>query len=133
MKLRKFESGVVVIQHNMLSEAKVSFILLFFPKSTGNILPSCQILGTIKKLVELRDGRFPGINANDLSKELGISPSLAKEQLLIAESQGKLSLFVPFYSSFLIVLSKFTFGVGSGILCRDDSSEGLIFYHNFFL
>lgn len=58
----------------------------------------------VKLITEDKEYNATGIQACDVAQRLGISLIVAKEQLLIAES----SLF----------------------LCRDDSPQGLFFYHN---
>ena len=51
-------------------------------------------------------GKVAGIGANDAAKGIGVPLTLAKEYLLLAEN--------------------------SGVLCRDQGPEGLVFYENFF-
>lgn len=64
-----------------------------------------QMAQRIAQLVE-GEGCGPGLSAAELAAALGISVTIAREHLLNAEGQG--------------------------LLCRDDSHEGLRFYRNFF-
>eukprot|EP00271_Cylindrocystis_brebissonii_P013728 TRINITY_DN3390_c0_g1_i1.p1 TRINITY_DN3390_c0_g1~~TRINITY_DN3390_c0_g1_i1.p1 ORF type:complete len:441 (+),score=109.32 TRINITY_DN3390_c0_g1_i1:784-2106(+) len=86
LQLRRFESGVKVIQDRSRSDA--------------------EMMARIQELVALLGGPREGLSATDAARALGLSPALAKEELLTAESRG--------------------------ILCRDDSVDGLRFHHNFF-
>ncbi|XP_057666501.1 vacuolar protein-sorting-associated protein 36 [Diorhabda carinulata] len=83
LKLYQFSSGVMVLQLSSLDSASIS-------EATAT-------------LVEEKES----LSAEELSQQLGISLTLAKERLLTAERYGK--------------------------CCRDDSIEGLRFYPNLFL
>ncbi|XP_077226438.1 EAP30/Vps36 family protein isoform X2 [Tasmannia lanceolata] len=66
--LRKFDSGVMVIQNKTQSDE--------------------EVFGRIKTLVLKQEALRTGINASDAAMTLGIAPALAKEHLLTAESRG---------------------------------------------
>ncbi|KAL4372468.1 hypothetical protein S245_022047 [Arachis hypogaea] len=68
--LRKFDSGVMVIQNKSHSDEEV------FTK--------------IKVLVMKPDTLRAGISASDAARTLGVAPAMAKEHLLSAESKGLL-------------------------------------------
>ncbi|XP_068659067.1 vacuolar protein sorting-associated protein 36 [Aristolochia californica] len=68
--LRKFDSGVMVIQSKAHSDE--------------------EVFGRIKTLVLRSAALRTGISASDAAITLGIAPALAKEQLLSAESKGLL-------------------------------------------
>ncbi|XP_027355581.1 vacuolar protein sorting-associated protein 36 [Abrus precatorius] len=68
--LRKFDSGVMVIQTKSHSDEEV------FTK--------------IKMLVMKPDALRAGISASDAARTLGVAPAMAKEHLLSAESKGLL-------------------------------------------
>uniref|UniRef100_A0A7N0T6J6 Vacuolar protein-sorting-associated protein 36 n=1 Tax=Kalanchoe fedtschenkoi TaxID=63787 RepID=A0A7N0T6J6_KALFE len=68
--LRKFDSGVMVIQSKSYSDEEV------FTK--------------IKSMVQKPDALRAGISASDAAMTLGIAPAMAKEHLLNAESKGLL-------------------------------------------
>eukprot|EP00270_Netrium_digitus_P015424 TRINITY_DN5402_c0_g2_i2.p1 TRINITY_DN5402_c0_g2~~TRINITY_DN5402_c0_g2_i2.p1 ORF type:complete len:501 (+),score=140.55 TRINITY_DN5402_c0_g2_i2:216-1718(+) len=88
LMLRQFDSGVIVIQSKSRSDE--------------------QMLMRIKQMVRSRaEGKRVGVTAMDAANELGISPALAKEQLLLAERRG--------------------------LVCRDDAADGLRFFANHFL
>eukprot|EP00898_Chlorokybus_atmophyticus_P007091 jgi/Chlat1/7383/Chrsp6S07420 len=64
-----------------------------------------QAAEQLQALVRPSGGR-EGISISDAAKALGVAPALAREQLLMAESYG--------------------------LLCRDESADGLRFHDNFF-
>lgn len=68
--LRKFDSGVMVIQNKAHSDE--------------------EVLARIKALVLKPDALRTGISPSDAAMTLGIAPGLAKEHLLTAESKGLL-------------------------------------------
>ncbi|KAJ4978139.1 hypothetical protein NE237_008919 [Protea cynaroides] len=68
--LRKFESGVMVIQNKSHSDE--------------------EVFARIKSLALRPNALWTGINPSDAATTLGIAPALAKEHLLTAESQGLL-------------------------------------------
>ncbi|KAK6928974.1 Snf8/Vps36 family [Dillenia turbinata] len=68
--LRKFDSGVMVIQNKSYSDE--------------------EVLARIKTLVLKPDALRSGVSASDAAMTLGIAPALAKEHLLTAESKGLL-------------------------------------------
>ncbi|XP_050210897.1 vacuolar protein sorting-associated protein 36 [Mercurialis annua] len=68
--LRKFDSGVMVIQNKSHSDEK--------------------IFDRIKSLVMKPDVLGVGLTASDAAMSLGIAPAMAKEHLLTAESKGLL-------------------------------------------
>lgn len=86
MKLRKFKSGVIVLQSVSFNEGELAEKLL--------------------RLLALPEFKEKGLQASDVSKCLSISLILAKEQLLIIESKG--------------------------VICRDQSINGLFFFPNLF-
>ncbi|KAJ7949459.1 vacuolar protein sorting-associated protein 36 [Quillaja saponaria] len=68
--LRKFDSGVMVIQNKTHSDE--------------------EVFAKIKILVTKPDALQAGISASDAAMTLGIAPAMAKEHLLTAESKGLL-------------------------------------------
>ncbi|WCJ41433.1 Vacuolar protein sorting-associated protein 36 [Euphorbia peplus] len=66
--LRKFDSGVMVIQNKSHSDE--------------------EVFARIKTLVTKPDALQAGITASDAAMTLGIAPAMAKEHLLNAESKG---------------------------------------------
>ncbi|CAB4299070.1 unnamed protein product [Prunus armeniaca] len=68
--LRKFDSGVMVIQNKSHSDE--------------------EVFARIKTLVTKADALRTGISASDAAITLGIAPGMAKEHLLTAESKGLL-------------------------------------------
>lgn len=68
--LRKFDSGVRVIQNKSHSDE--------------------EVFARIKTLVTKPDALRTGISASDAAMTLGIAPAMAKEHLLTAESKGLL-------------------------------------------
>ncbi|CAN1174455.1 Vacuolar protein sorting-associated protein 36, partial [Linum perenne] len=68
--LRKFDSGVMVIQNKSHSDE--------------------EVFARIKALVTKPDALRSGITASDAAMTLGIAPAMAKEHLLSAESKGLL-------------------------------------------
>lgn len=68
--LRKFDSGVMVIQNKSHSDE--------------------EVLARIKYLVSKPDALRTGISPSDAAMTLGIAPAMAKEHLLTAESKGVL-------------------------------------------
>jgi len=82
MRLRKFDSGVMVIQSVEQNDETVA-----------------------KRILSIVEKHGPQTSL-DIARTLSISVALAKEQLLTAERMG--------------------------ILCRDETFEGLVFYVNFF-
>ncbi|CAI0442302.1 unnamed protein product [Linum tenue] len=68
--LRKFDSGVMVIQNKAHSDE--------------------EVFARIKALVTKPDAFTSGISASDAAMTLGIAPAMAKEHLLSAESKGLL-------------------------------------------
>lgn len=68
--LRKFDSGVVVIQTKSHSDE--------------------EVFAKIKSLVLKPDALKTGISASDAAMTLGIAPAMAKEHLLTSESKGLL-------------------------------------------
>lgn len=68
--LRKFDSGVMVIQNKSHSDE--------------------EVFARIKTLVTKPDALRTGISASDAAITLGIAPGMAKEHLLTAESKGLL-------------------------------------------
>ncbi|KAL2326126.1 hypothetical protein Fmac_025184 [Flemingia macrophylla] len=68
--LRKFDSGVMVIQTKSHSDE--------------------EVLAKIKMLVMKPDALRAGVSAGDAARTLGVAPTMAKEHLLSAESKGLL-------------------------------------------
>ncbi|XP_057980466.1 vacuolar protein sorting-associated protein 36 isoform X1 [Malania oleifera] len=68
--LRKFDSGVMVIQNKSHSDN--------------------EVFARIKSLVLKPDALQKGVSASDAAMTLGIAPAMAKEHLLSAESKGLL-------------------------------------------
>ncbi|XP_019449356.1 PREDICTED: vacuolar protein sorting-associated protein 36-like [Lupinus angustifolius] len=68
--LRKFDSGVMVIQTKSHSDE--------------------QVISKIKMLATKPDALRSGISASDAAKTLGVAPAMAKEHLMSAESKGVL-------------------------------------------
>ncbi|KAK3004140.1 hypothetical protein RJ639_019167 [Escallonia herrerae] len=68
--LRKFDSGVMVIQNKSNSDD--------------------EVFARIKSLVLKPDALQSGVSASDAAMTLGIAPAMAKEHLLTAESKGML-------------------------------------------
>ncbi|CAM8892093.1 unnamed protein product [Rhodiola kirilowii] len=68
--LRKFDSGVMVIQSKSYSDE--------------------EVFAKIKAIVQKPDALRTGISASDAAMTLGIAPAMAKEHLLNAESKGLL-------------------------------------------
>lgn len=68
--LRKFDSGVMVIQSKSQSDE--------------------EVFGRIRTLVLKPEALQTGISASDAAMTLGIAPAMAKEHLLAAESKGLL-------------------------------------------
>ncbi|RAL49030.1 hypothetical protein DM860_001350 [Cuscuta australis] len=68
--LRKFDSGVLVIQTKSYSDN--------------------EVFARIKSLVTKADALRVGISASDAAKTLGVAPAMAKEHLLAAEGKGLL-------------------------------------------
>ncbi|KAK7283966.1 hypothetical protein RIF29_13716 [Crotalaria pallida] len=68
--LRKFDSGVMVIQTKSHSDE--------------------EVISKIKMLVMKPDALRAGISASDAARTLGVAPAMAKEHLLSAESKGVL-------------------------------------------
>ncbi|CAI9275019.1 unnamed protein product [Lactuca saligna] len=66
--LKKFESGVMVIQNKSHSDE--------------------EVFSRIRTLVQKPDALQTGISATDAARMLGIAPAMAKEHLLAAESKG---------------------------------------------
>ncbi|PWA76881.1 hypothetical protein CTI12_AA230120 [Artemisia annua] len=66
--LKKFESGVMVIQNKSHSDE--------------------EVFSRIKSLVQKPDALQSGVSATDAARTLGIAPAMAKEHLLAAESKG---------------------------------------------
>lgn len=66
--LRKFESGVMVIQNKSHSDD--------------------EVFAGIRSLVQKPDALRTGISPSDAARTLGIAPAMAKEHLLSAESKG---------------------------------------------
>lgn len=66
--LKKFESGVMVIQNKSHSDE--------------------EVFSRIRSLVQKPDALQTGISATDAARTLGIAPAMAKEHLLAAESKG---------------------------------------------
>lgn len=69
--LRKFDSGVMVIQNKAHSDE--------------------EVFAKISSLVEKPEALRSGISPSDAALMLGIAPALAKEHLLAAETKGLLS------------------------------------------
>ncbi|KAK3162261.1 hypothetical protein QOZ80_1BG0087500 [Eleusine coracana subsp. coracana] len=84
--LRKFDSGVKVIQTKTHSDE--------------------EVFARISSLAQKPDNLQKGISPSDAAFTLGIAPALAKEHLQNAENKG--------------------------LLCRDDSPDGLRFFINLF-
>ncbi|XP_028807563.1 vacuolar protein sorting-associated protein 36 [Neltuma alba] len=68
--LRKFDSGVMVIQNKSHSDE--------------------EVFAKIRMLVLKPDALRAGISASDAARTLGVAPAMAKEHLLTAESKGLL-------------------------------------------
>ncbi|KAL9298240.1 hypothetical protein ACSQ67_024136 [Phaseolus vulgaris] len=68
--LRKFDSGVMVIQTKSHSDE--------------------EVFNNVKMLVMKPDALRAGISASDAARTLGVAPAMAKEHLLSAESKGLL-------------------------------------------
>ncbi|KAI8571533.1 hypothetical protein RHMOL_Rhmol01G0127200 [Rhododendron molle] len=125
--LRKFDSGVMVIQNKSYNDEKASLIkvqnsvVLMSHSDRGTSILSrnaygemlehltrrqCEVLSGIKSLALKPEALQTGISASDAAIMLGIAPAMAKEHLLTAESKG--------------------------LLCRDVSPDGFRFYVNLF-
>ncbi|KAH7548398.1 hypothetical protein JRO89_XS14G0118500 [Xanthoceras sorbifolium] len=123
--LRKFDSGVMVIQNKAHSDEEVipfvfklfHFVGIFSREEKGGIpdwasgLPPLLnvhvlVFARIRILVTKPEALRTGISATDAAMTLGIAPAMAKENLLTAESKG--------------------------FLCRDISPDGFRFYVNLF-
>lgn len=113
LRLRKFPSGVIVVQGSQFSDTQLcrNIEQLLQQKSQGGAapgsVPSPDTLptppGGSSSTVA---GLGPALSAADVSAALVLPMTLAKEALLVAEA--------------------------SGVLCRDDGPEGLRFFRNFF-
>nr|XP_043606070.1 vacuolar protein sorting-associated protein 36 [Erigeron canadensis] len=66
--LKKFESGVMVIQNKSHSDE--------------------EVFSRIRSLVQKPEALQTGVSATDAARTLGIAPAMAKEHLLAAESKG---------------------------------------------
>ncbi|CAI9102726.1 OLC1v1001044C2 [Oldenlandia corymbosa var. corymbosa] len=66
--LRKFDSGVMVIQNKTHSDD--------------------EVFSRIRSLVTKPDALLNGVSASDAAKALGVAPAMAKEYLLTAEGKG---------------------------------------------
>ncbi|KAM7512167.1 hypothetical protein LguiB_011042 [Lonicera macranthoides] len=84
--LRKFDSGVMVIQNKSHSDD--------------------EVFARIRTLVLKPDALRTGISASDAAMTLGIAPAMAKEHLLTAESKG-MFLQTVFPNSFNVFLLSF--------------------------
>lgn len=69
MRLRRFESGVLIVQARGHSDE--------------------AIFAQLSQLVKTPDGAHFGISASDAARALGLPPALAKEELLAAEYRGE--------------------------------------------
>lgn len=110
LRLRKFPSGVTVVQGNQFSDKQLCANIeqLLQRKSqagpgTGTGAAAGTISSSSSSFVA---GLGPALSATDVSAALLLPLTLAKEALLVAEA--------------------------SGVLCRDDGPEGLRFFRNFF-
>eukprot|EP00897_Mesotaenium_endlicherianum_P010671 jgi/Mesen1/9632/ME000669S09071 len=70
MRLRRFESGVAVIQSMARTDDEMT--------------------AQLQQLAATPEARRQGISARDAAQALGVAPALAKEELLAAESRGYL-------------------------------------------
>ncbi|GJP67558.1 hypothetical protein CLOP_g24363 [Closterium sp. NIES-67] len=84
--LRRFDSGILVVQLKTHSDEHVT--------------------RKIQEMVSTNEALRFGVSIADVAQALGVSPAVAKEELLAAE--------------------------GKGLLCRDDAADGLRFFQNFF-
>jgi ESCRT-II complex subunit VPS36 len=76
VRLRRFESGVLIVQAKGHSDE--------------------EIFAQLVALVKSSDGMQFGMSASDAARALGLPPALAKEELLAAEIRGKrIRMFVP--------------------------------------
>jgi hypothetical protein len=69
VRLRRFESGVLIVQAKGHSDE--------------------EIFAQLVALVKSGDGAQFGVSASDAARALGLPPALAKEELLAAEIRGK--------------------------------------------
>ncbi|CAI5951846.1 unnamed protein product [Closterium sp. NIES-64] len=84
--LRRFDSGILVVQLKTHSDEHVT--------------------RRIQELVSTNEAQRVGVSIADVAQALGVSPAVAKEELLAAEAKA--------------------------LLCRDDAADGLRFFENFF-
>eukprot|EP00878_Enallax_costatus_P026204 GHUV01028090.1.p1 GENE.GHUV01028090.1~~GHUV01028090.1.p1 ORF type:complete len:456 (+),score=176.60 GHUV01028090.1:546-1913(+) len=103
LRLRKFPSGVIVVQGSQFSDAQLcSNIEQLLQKKKSQASQQISSTTTAPGVPELG----PPLSASDVSAALSLPLTLAKEALLVAEARG--------------------------VLCRDDGPEGLRFFRNFF-
>lgn len=101
LKLYQFNSGVMVLQLSSLDSDSIAEGTAILVSANQHFLFS----NSVNWCDQVED--YGSLSAEELSQKLGISVTLAKERLLVAEKFGK--------------------------TCRDDSIEGLRFYPNLFL
>jgi len=106
LRLRKFPSGVTVVQGSQFSDTQLcrNIEQLLNSKSSGSAAAAAAAAGSSS--VSFVPGLGAALSAADVSAALLLPLTLAKEALLVAES--------------------------AGVLCRDDGPEGLRFFRNFF-
>lgn len=103
LRIRKFPSGVIVVQGSQFSDAQLcNNIEQLLQKKKSQTPQQLSYSTTLPGVPELG----PPLSASDVSAALSLPLTLAKEALLVAETRG--------------------------VLCRDDGPEGLRFFRNFF-
>lgn len=104
LRLRKFPSGVMVVQGSQFSDTQLcrNIEQLLNSKSSGGAAAAAAGSASVSFV----PGLGAALSAADVSAALLLPLTLAKEALLVAES--------------------------AGVLCRDDGPEGLRFFRNFF-
>jgi ESCRT-II complex subunit VPS36 len=122
LRLRKFPSGVTVVQGSQFSDKQLCSNIEQLLQRKSQAGPAGPAAPTASPM-DIDGGMFsgaagvsssssfvpglgPALSAADVSAALLLPLTLAKEALLVAES--------------------------SGVLCRDDGPEGLRFFRNFF-
>lgn len=107
LRLRKFSSGVTVLQGNQFSDKQLCANIEQLLQRKSQAGPGAgAAVSTSSSSSSFVAGLGPALSATDVSAALLLPLTLAKEALLVAEA--------------------------SGVLCRDDGPEGLRFFRNFF-
>ncbi|GFQ03379.1 vacuolar protein sorting-associated protein 36 [Phtheirospermum japonicum] len=108
--LRKFDSGVMVIQSKTHSDEETKanahkavagplkilsfakFLLLYHDHPLPR--PDFKVFARIKSLIMKPEALVTGISASNAARTLGVSPAMAKEYLLAAEGKGMTFTFI---------------------------------------